>query len=134
MELVQSRGHAIEEVPQIPLIVTEELEALENTKEVIEFFEKIGVIKDVQRVKKSKKVRAGKGKRRGRKYKKAKGPLIVISEDQGILKAAKNIAGVEICNIRNLNAELLAPGTHPGRLTIWTKSAIKTLETENLFK
>ncbi len=134
LKLVQSRGHAIEEVPQIPLIVTEEIENLEKTKEVIEFFEKIGVIKDIERVKKRKKVRAGKGKRRGRKYKQAKGPLIVVSEDQGIFKAASNIPGVDICNVKNLNAELLAPGTHPGRLTIWSKSAIKTLETENLFQ
>jgi len=55
----------------------------------------------------------------------------VINEDHGIVKASRNHPGLDIVNIRNLNAELLAPGTKPGRLTIWAESAINQLE--NLF-
>jgi len=82
---------------------------------------------ELERIK-EKKVRAGKGKRRGRKYKRKVGPLIVISEDKGIVKAAKNLPGVDVCFVENLNVELLAPGGQPGRLTIWSNSAIEKLK------
>ncbi|MDI6847471.1 MAG: 50S ribosomal protein L4, partial [Candidatus Bathyarchaeia archaeon] len=75
----------------------------------------------------SRKIRAGKGKRRGRKIKQAVGPLIVVAENRGVIKAARNVPGVDIVTVDNLNAEILAPGTHPGRLTIWTSSAIERL-------
>ena len=65
---------------------------------------------------------------RGRKMKQAVGPLLVVAEDEGIARAAKNLPGVDIALVENLNAEFLAPGTHPGRLTLWTNSAIERLE------
>jgi large subunit ribosomal protein L4e len=85
------------------------------------------VFSDIYRVKESRKIRAGKGKYRGRKIKQAVGPLIVVAENKGIMEAARNIPGVEVVTVNNLNAEILAPGTHPGRLTIWTNSAIEKL-------
>ena len=126
-KLVASRGHVIDEVPDLPLIVTDELQRLKKSKEVMEVLLQLGVMPDVYRVKESRKIRAGKGKRRGRKIKQAVGPLIVVSENEGIMEAAQNIPGVEIARVDNLNAELLAPGTHPGRLTIWTDSSIRRL-------
>ncbi len=30
--------------------------------------------------------------------------------------------------VKNLNAELLAPGAHPGRLTLWTNGALEQLD------
>jgi len=127
-EMVVSRGHAVEGVPQIPLVVTDELEGLKKAKDVEEALIKLGVLADLYRVRESIKVRAGKGKLRGRKMKKAVGPLIVVAEDKGIGEAARNIPGVEIVPVKSLNAEVLAPGTHPGRLTIWTASAIEALD------
>ncbi|MCQ8904714.1 MAG: 50S ribosomal protein L4, partial [Methanothermobacter sp.] len=35
---------------------------------------------------------------------------------------------VDVVTVENLNAELLAPGTHPGRLTVFTRSAIEKLD------
>ena len=64
---------------------------------------------------------------RGRKYKRKVGPLFVISEDKGIARAAKNISGTEVVETKKVGAIHLAPGTHPGRLTIFTESAIKKL-------
>jgi large subunit ribosomal protein L4e len=78
-------------------------------------------------VEESRKVRAGRGKSRGRKIKQAVGPLIVVAEDKGIMEAARNIPGVDVARVSSLNAEMLAPGTHPGRLTIWTDSALERL-------
>jgi large subunit ribosomal protein L4e len=126
-ELVSSRGHAVEDVPEIPLIVVDELEELKKTKEVEETLIRLGVLSDIYRVKESRKIRAGKGKRRGRRIKQRRGPLLVVAENKGITEAAQNIPGVEIVAVNNLNAELLAPGAHPGRLTIWTNGAIGKL-------
>jgi large subunit ribosomal protein L4e len=126
-ETVASRGHAIENVPQIPLIVTDSLEELTKTKEVEEALTHLGVLSDIHRVRASRNIRAGKGKRRGRKMKQAVGPLIVIAENKGLADAANNIPGVDVAKVNDLNAEMLAPGTHPGRLTLWTNSAIEQL-------
>ena len=126
-EAVSSRGHSIEDVPQIPMIVTDDLEGLKKTKEVEESLIRLGVLSDIYRVRESKKIRAGKGKYRGRKTKQAVGPLIVVAENKGIIKAASNIPGVDVVVVKNLNAEVLAPGTRVGRLTIWTNAAIEKL-------
>jgi large subunit ribosomal protein L4e len=127
-EMVVSRGHSAEGIPQIPLVVVNELEGLKKTRDIEEALIKLGVLADLYRVRESIKVRAGKGKLRGRKMKQAVGPLIVVAEDRGLGEAARNIPGVEVVPVKNLNAEVLAPGTHPGRLTIWTASAIETLD------
>jgi large subunit ribosomal protein L4e len=126
-EVVASRGHSIEDVPEIPLVVTDNMTGLKKTKEVEETLIRLGVLSDIYRVKESIKVRPGRGKSRGRKMKHAVGPLIVVAEDKGIIKAAENIQGVDVVTVNNLNAETLAPGAHPGRLTIWTSSAIEKL-------
>jgi large subunit ribosomal protein L4e len=128
-ELVAKRGHNIEDVPQIPLIVTAELEELKKTKEVEETLIHLGILSELFRVRESRKVRAGRGKSRGRKMKQASGPLIVVAENKGIMEAAGNIPGVDVALLANLNTEMLAPGTHPGRLTLWTNTAIEELAT-----
>jgi large subunit ribosomal protein L4e len=126
-EIVAKRGHSIEDVLQIPLVVSAELEELKRAKQVEEVLIRLGVLSEIVRVRESRKVRAGKGKSRGRKMKQAVGPLIVVSEKKGIMKAAGNIPGVDVVAVTNLNPEVLAPGTHPGRFTIWTSSAIEEL-------
>ncbi|MBU4501784.1 MAG: 50S ribosomal protein L4, partial [Nanoarchaeota archaeon] len=93
---------------------------------------KIGLDKELERSS-VRKIRAGKGKTRGRKYKTRKGPLIVVSDKCELQKSAKNIPGVDITTIRSINAELLAPGCVPGRLTIFTDKAIERLDKEKLF-
>jgi len=126
-EAVAARGHRIEDVPEIPLIVTDQIEELNRTSELEVAITNLGILADIYRVKESRKIRAGKGKRRGRKLKQAVGPLIVVAENKGIAEAASNLPGVDVATISNLNVELLAPGTHPGRLTLWTSGAIKQL-------
>lgn len=126
-DLVGERGHRIENVPEFPLVVEDDLSNVKTTRETREIFKKLGVYDDVIRAKEGKKIRAGRGKTRGRKYKKTKGPLLVVDNDQGISLGARNHAGVDVVSVENLNAELLAPGTHPGRLTIFTKSAVEKL-------
>jgi large subunit ribosomal protein L4e len=124
--MVIKRGHKIEDII-LPIVIEEELEEIKKTQDVMTFFKTLGVWNDVLRSK-NRKIRAGKGKMRGRKKKMGKGPLIVIKEDNGIAKAARNIPGVDIAKVKALNAELLSPGTHPGRLVIWSKSAFLSLD------
>lgn len=126
-ETVASRGHSIEAVAEIPLVVDDAIESLTRAKEVEDALTKLGVIADVARVRESRKIRAGKGKHRGRKMKQAVGPLIVVVNNKGLADAASNVPGVEVATVTNLNTEMLAPGTHPGRLTLWTSGAIETL-------
>jgi len=125
---VTSRGHMAEEVDDFPLVVVDDIQNLKKTSEVEKTFLKLGVWPDIYRVKESLKERAGKGKGRGRRTKHAVGPLLVIAENRSVVHAARNLPGVDVSTVNNLNAELLAPGTHPGRLTVWVKSAFEKLD------
>ncbi|MDY6777084.1 MAG: 50S ribosomal protein L4, partial [Candidatus Nanohaloarchaea archaeon] len=60
-------------------------------------------------------------------------PLVVVGEDRGISDAVSNLPGVDAVTVENLNAALLAPGTQPGRLTVWSANALERLDEEGLF-
>jgi len=125
-ELVKSRGHRF--TAELPFVVDDALEAVEKTRDVVSFLKVAGLYDDVVRAKEGRTIRAGRGKLRGRKYKGRKSVLIVAGSKSSIFKAASNLPGVDVTTVDFLNAELLAPGTHAGRLTIWTESAISNLE------
>lgn len=125
-ELVKARGHRF--TGELPLVAEDALEAVEKTRDVVSFLKAAGLYDDVVRAKEGRTIRAGRGKLRGRKYKGRKSVLIVAGSQGSILKAANNLPGVDVTTVDFLNAELLAPGTHAGRLTIWTESAISNLE------
>ena len=124
-EILKKRGHRIGNI-EVPIVVIDDLQKITKTKNLKEFLIKIGLEKEIERITK-RKIRAGKGKLRGRKYKNKVGPLFIISNDEGIGKAVKNISGSNVCRVENLSTEYLAPGAKPGRLTIFTKSAIEKL-------
>jgi large subunit ribosomal protein L4e len=131
-DLVIKRGHKLPDNLKLPIVLEDTFEKFDKTKIVRSTLQKLGLGNELMRAQ-QKTIRAGKGKLRGRKYKRKKGPLLVILKDQGILKGARNIPGVDICTVTLLNAELLAPGGHPGRLVVWTESAIKELDKKHLF-
>ncbi len=114
-----------------PFILVDEIESLNKTKDVLSTLEKLGLHEELERIK-ERKIRAGKGKTRGRKYVKKLGPLLVTSKRAAILKAAKNL-GLDAVTVDSLNANLLAPGAEPGRLILMTKSAVERIAKENLF-
>jgi large subunit ribosomal protein L4e len=130
---VTERGHRVGKVKAFPLVVDDDIESLLTTKEVVAALAKLGLSEDVTRASDGRGVRAGKGKMRGRKMKTPKSLLIIVGEDKGISTAARNLPGVDIAEVHGLNAELLAPGTHAGRLVVWSKSALERLEKEALF-
>jgi len=125
--LVLARGHAIETVAEIPLVLDSGLEAKQRTKDAITVLKNVGAYADVEKAKASRKVRAGKGKMRGRRHVNRRGPLIVVNEDAGASKAFRNLPGVEVANVNSLNLLQLAPGGHLGRFVIWTKAAFDKL-------
>jgi len=122
-DLVRARGHRFE--AKLPIVIEEAFEKLERTSDVIAVLQAAGVYPDVERARASRKVRPGRGKIRGRHYKQRKSILIVTKGEP--LRAARNLAGVDAVSVNELNAEHLAPGTHAGRLTVWTAGAIKKL-------
>jgi len=126
--LVQARGHRIAHVPEVPLVVGSGAESFAKTKDAVKLLKQVAANDDVERVKNSKKLRAGVGKIRNRRFVQRRGPLVVYSEDNGIVKAFRNIPGIELCHVDRLNLLQLAPGGHLGRFVIWTEGAFKKLD------
>ncbi|MFB6203232.1 MAG: 50S ribosomal protein L4 [Candidatus Nanohaloarchaea archaeon] len=110
-----------------------DLESVEKTAELKEELEDLGLEDELERVS-EKKIRSGKGANRGRKYRRKVGPLVVVAEDEGVFDAANNLPGVEVSLVDQLNAEKLAPGAQPGRLTVWSEKALEKLEEEGLYQ
>ncbi len=129
-QFVAAHGHVLP--AHYPFIVSNTFEALDKTKAVTQALEALGFEQELVRASR-KKIRAGRGKMRGRRYRTAAGPLIVVGGDCKLLKAAKNLAGIDIKEVSLLNALVLAPGAVPGRLTIFTANAIDKLTKEKLF-
>merc|ERR1712072_1399020 len=93
--LVMARGHKIDDVPEVPLVV------------------------------KSRHLRPGKGKMRNRRYKQKLGPLVIFNEKGTITRAFRNIPGVDLVCVTRLNLLKLAPGGHFGRFVLWTQDAFE---------
>lgn len=126
-DLVKKRGHIVPQNASLPFVVEDGFENISKTKQVREILEKLGIWEDVEKARSKKQIRAGKGKQRGRKYKLRKSVLIVAGNAEKIFKGARNISGVDVVSAKDLNANVLAPGTIPGRLTLWTENALKVL-------
>jgi large subunit ribosomal protein L4e len=124
-ETVADRGHEFEDDLELPLVVSDAFEDLKKTQAVVEVLESLGVYTDVERSEENRSVRSGQGKTRGRKYRTPASILFVTSSEAGPSKAARNLCGATVTTAREVDAEDLAPGGHPGRLTVWTESALE---------
>ncbi|KAG2118520.1 ribosomal protein L4 domain-containing protein [Suillus cothurnatus] len=113
--LVLARGHRIEQIAEVPLVVENAAESFKKTKEAIALLQALNAYTDVTKVSNSRKLRAGKGKMRNRRYRQRRGPLVVFKDDNGIVQAFRNLPGVELVNVQRLNLLQLAPGGHIGR-------------------
>jgi len=126
--LVMARGHRIDDVSELPLVVSDGAQSIQKTKQALELLEGLGCGNELSKVAASKKLRGGKGKMRDRKYTMRRGPLVVYAEDSGITRALRNLPGVESCHVDRMNLLQLAPGGSFGRFIIWTEEAFKKLE------
>jgi len=108
MQLVLARGHKVGDV-ELPFVVEDKFEELNKAADVVRVLGALGLGAELASSKKKK-------------------VLIVVNEDKGVLKAAANIAGVDAVTVNDLDVDLLAPGTHAGRLTVWGESAFKNVK------
>merc|ERR1712045_393479 len=127
--LVMAKGHKVDEVPEIPLVVSNAAQEYKKTKQAVDLLKQLGAWDDVKRVYATRRMRAGRGKSRDRKHVQKLGPAIIYAQDNGIVRAFRNIPGVEVLDVNNLNVLRLAPGGHVGRFLIFTEDAFKALDT-----
>lgn len=120
-ELVAERGHEFDR-EEVPVVVSDDFEDLVKTQEVLGLLEALDLDADIERADETK-IKAGQGSMRGRKYRRPSSILFVTSDEPS--KAARNLAGVDVATAREVNTEDLAPGAAPGRLTVFTESAIE---------
>jgi large subunit ribosomal protein L4e len=126
--LVMARGHRIDDVPELPLVLDEGLSSITKTKDAVACLTRFGAFADVEKCRDSKKLRRGVGKSRNRRYTQRRGPLIIYDVANGLEKGFRNLPGVEIASVDNLSLLDLAPGGHLGRFCIWTKGAFEKLD------
>jgi large subunit ribosomal protein L4e len=122
IELVKEKHRA----ESSPIVVADDFENVNKTKTIAQLLETI-IPKEMLRVS-ERKIRAGRGKMRGRRYRAKKGPVIVVAKKCAAIRAARNMQGVDVADANSINAEMLAPGGVPGRLLVVTKSALHALQ------
>jgi len=126
--LVMAKGHVIDGIAEVPLVVADSVQTFTKTKQAVEFLRRNKAWADIAKVYASRRMRAGKGKLRNRRHVQKLGPLVVYDQDQGLTKAFRNIPGIDCIQVDALNLLKLAPGGHVGRFIIWTESAFKKLD------
>lgn len=126
--LVMARGHVIDEVPEVPLVLETAVESTKKTSVAKDVLAALGALDDVEKAGDSKKIRAGKGKMRGRRYVMRRGPLVIYKSNDGVEQAFRNLPGVELCCVDRLNLLQLAPGGHMGRFCVWSQAALESLD------
>ncbi|RVW39685.1 60S ribosomal protein L4 [Vitis vinifera] len=87
--LVMARGHRIESVPELPLVIGDSAESVEKTSAAIDILKQVGAYPDAEKAKDSHAIRPGRGAK--------------------LVKAFRNIPGVEVANVDRLNLLKLAP-------------------------
>lgn len=127
-DLVVQRGHKFDDSYTLPIIVENAIEKIKTTKEAKDTLKKLGVGEDLARAKSGIHIRAGRGKMRGRRYRRPKSLLLVVRNHEKAKCGFGNLAGVDVTTPEHLNIELLAPGGMPGRLTLFSEGALKRLE------
>lgn len=124
-ELVAARGHRVNGLG-LPIIVEQKFEELGKTREVVDFLERIGLAPELERWKDRKRITGVRARRYGGKRER-KTVLIVARPNTPVLRAARNIAGVDVHTLGTLDARALAPGGQPGRLTLWSEAVIEEM-------
>jgi large subunit ribosomal protein L4e len=132
--LLLARGHHVATIPEVPLVVSSAAfaeGAIKKTSAAVALLSAVGAGPELEKVRASRKLRAGKGKLRNRRHRQRRGPLVVYDPEKDgkdLVRAFRNIAGVETSSVYALNLLQLAPGGHLGRFVIWSSSAFSALD------
>jgi len=121
-KIVSSKYEKLTEkdIENLPLIVESKIVLL-KTKDLVSSLKKILGKKLFEKISGKRKVRSGKGKLRGRKYKSGAGFLIITGGEEKLKTTL-----VETKKVNNLSISDLAKGG-VGRLVIYTEKAVKEL-------
>lgn len=101
--LVMARGHKIDGVAEVPLVIADDVTSVSKTKQAVDLLTKVGAYADVEKAAASKNIRRGKGKMRNRRYVLRRGPLVIYKEEGGLVRALRNLPGVDTCHVGRLN-------------------------------
>ena len=113
---------------KVPYIFEDAIESLEKTKDVVSFLKTVGLYGDVEKSHNSRKRITGlRRKRKVRAVRVRKSILFVVSDDSPLVKGAGNLPGVKVVKVSDLTVNDVAPGGFPGRLVVWSKSAVQKL-------
>jgi large subunit ribosomal protein L4e len=124
--LVESRGHKIKGIETFPIIVSNDIESVTKANDISKILDALKLTQDVERLE-TRKIRSGQSRLRGRSKKVGKSILFVTKDDSNISKAIGSLPGVEVKKVEELSVLDLAPGAHPIRLTVYSKSAIEEI-------
>ena len=151
-DLIERRGHKVSSISSFPIIVSDRIEDLSKTKDLLNLLRALGLNDEMKRLEFSRKPRSGTARRRGRQARSALSAIIVIgsadndsskndgmidakntttnkkSRNKNITKLSGSIRGVDIKQVKDLSVLDFAPGSKPIRLTIFSESAIKELD------
>jgi large subunit ribosomal protein L4e len=118
---LEEKYEEIKNLPELPVVVNSQI--LETkSKEFFEILKKI-FKENFEKIIQKKKIRAGKGKLRGRKYKKNTGLLFVMGSEEKMKRT-----GIDVVNVSELKIKDLAPNGVAGRFVCYTEKAIKEIE------
>ena len=126
-EIIESRGHKVGNLKTFPIVISDDIESMAKTKEVLKILDSLGLMQDVDRLK-SRRPRTGKSALRGRSTKIGKSVLFVVSNLKKLSSGCGSIPGVDVQTAKNLSVLDLAPGGSPIRLTVYSKNALKEIE------
>ena len=127
-EMVKERGHRFS-AEKLPVVLVDDVETrIATVREARSLLQAIGVYSDIERAKARTRARAGKGKRRGRRYVTPRSVLFIVSNHNSpFARAVRSLPGVDVAEPRLVNVLQLAPGGVPGRLTVVTLKALQAL-------
>jgi large subunit ribosomal protein L4e len=91
----------------LPIVMESSFEKLNKTKDVAKVLEALNLMRFIKKSKRNS----------------TKAALIIVS-DKAEMNAAANLPGVDVVRVKELEVRHLAPGTHAGRLTLFSESAL----------
>jgi large subunit ribosomal protein L4e len=152
-DLVERRGHRVSNISSFPIIVSDDVEDISKTKDLLKLLNALGLKDELRRLDVSRKSQSGTARRRGRRGRSAVSAIIITSNDgssaakqdrandndtrsntnnkdkryKNIHKLSRSIRGIDIKQVKDLSVLDFAPGSKPIRLAIFSESAIKEL-------
>lgn len=100
--IIESRGHKIEGIESFPIIVSDDIESISKSNEMVKVLESLKLTQDTDRLE-SRKSRSGQSRLRGRSKKVGKSVLFVTKDDKEVSKAIGALPGVEVKSVKDLS-------------------------------